>query len=338
MENTEKGWKGMDKLTHAGNWGIDYSIATLNRLYECNIDYSVKVNFTGCVAVVDALGGVTINSDVDFENGWEAAPETYHFVVGDNECNGEQTLAFCRERKAFLDGDYQRGRNQLSALTAVINKLTSPAILTKYSSILDSVGNMILTSMPTSDITALVKGQLADTREWNVQKFSIGAEPDSLPSLQLGTNASMSKLYTGDVEMAKKLIDKIENGDVFNVDEYYEAEVKNIPNYNSFYKLNGISSNSSSSSSNTTKTTSAVKETQPATTRRSVKTTAATEEEIANTKATEPATVKPTVATEATAAPTQKTTEATAATTTAAAAEAPKAEAGNISDVERTAP
>ena len=186
--------------------------------------------------------------------------------------------------------------------------------------------------MPTSDITALVKGQLADTREWNVQKFSVGAEPDSLPSLQLGTNASMSKLYTGDVEMAKKLIDKIENGDVFNVDEYYEAEVKNIPNYNSFYKLNGISSNNSS---NTTKTTSAVKETQPATTRRSVKTTAATEEEITTTKATEPATAKPT---EATAAPTQKTTEATAATTTAAAAEAPKAEAGNISDVERTAP
>lgn len=338
MENLNEGMKGMDKLTHAGMWGIDYSMATLNRLYECNIDYSVKVNFTGCVAVVDALGGVTINSDVDFENGWEAAPETYHFVVGENECNGEQTLAFCRERKAFLDGDYQRGRNQLSALTAVIKKLTSPAILTKYSSILDSVGNMILTSMPTSDITALVKGQLADTREWNVQKFSVGAEPDSLPSLWLGHNASMSKLYTGDVEMAKKLIDKIENGDVFNVDEYYEAEVKNIPNYNSFYKLNGISSNSSSSSSNTTKTTSAVKETQPATTRRSVKSTAATEEEIANTKATEPATVKPTVATEATAAPTQKTTEATAATTTAAAAEAPKAEAGNISDVERTAP
>ena len=109
MENNELGSRGMDKLTHAGNWGIDYSIATLNRLYECNIDYSVKVNFTGCVAVVDALGGVTINSDVEFENGWEAAPETYHYVIGDNECNGEQALAFCRERKAFADGDYQRG-------------------------------------------------------------------------------------------------------------------------------------------------------------------------------------------------------------------------------------
>lgn len=297
MENLSEGMKGMDKLTHAGNWGIEYSIATLNRLYECNIDYSVKVNFTGCVAVVDALGGVTINSDVDFENGWEAAPETYHFVVGENECDGAQTLAFCRERKAFLDGDYQRGRNQLSALTGVISKLTSPAILTRYSAILDSVGDMILTSMPTSDITALVKGQLADTRGWNVQSYSVGAEPDSLPSLWMGTNASMSKLYTGDVEIAKQLIDKIEQGEIFDVDEYYEAEVKNIPNYNSFYKLNEISSYNKNSST-TTKTTEAVAETKAQTTKKAETTI----------KATEAATVAPTAA--PTVAPTEASTPA----------------------------
>ncbi len=297
MENLSEGMKGMDKLTHAGNWGIEYSIATLNRLYECNIDYSVKVNFTGCVAVVDALGGVTINSDVDFENGWEAAPETYHFVVGENECDGAQTLAFCRERKAFLDGDYQRGRNQLSALTGVISKLTSPAILTRYSAILDSVGDMILTSMPTSDITALVKGQLADTRGWNVQSYSVGAEPDSLPSLWMGTNASMSKLYTGDVEIAKQLIDKIEQGEIFDVDEYYEAEVKNIPNYNSFYKLNEISSYNKNSST-TTKTAEAVAETKAQTTKKAETTI----------KATEAATVAPTAA--PTVAPTEASTPA----------------------------
>lgn len=297
MENLSEGMKGMDKLTHAGNWGIEYSIATLNRLYECNIDYSVKVNFTGCVAVVDALGGVTINSDVDFENGWEAAPETYHFVVGENECDGAQTLAFCRERKAFLDGDYQRGRNQLSALTGVISKLTSPAILTRYNAILDSVGDMILTSMPTSDITALVKGQLADTRGWNVQSYSVGAEPDSLPSLWMGTNASMSKLYTGDVEIAKQLINKIEQGEIFDVDEYYEAEVKNIPNYNSFYKLNEISSYNKNSST-TTKTTEAVAETKVQTTKKAETTI----------KATEAATVAPTAA--PTVAPTEASTPA----------------------------
>lgn len=347
MENLSEGMKGMDKLTHAGMWGIDYSIATLNRLYECNIDYSVKVNFTGCVAVVDALGGVTINSDVDFENGWEAAPETYHFVVGDNECNGEQTLAFCRERKAFLDGDYQRGRNQLAALTGVINKLTSPAILTKYNSILDSVGNMILTSMPTSDITALVRGQLADTREWNVQKFSVGAEPDSLPSLWLGHNASMSKLYTGDVEIAKKLIDKIENGDVFDVEEYYDSEVKNIPNYNSFYKINESSSSSSSSSNNSnynTKTTAAVKETQAAV----KKTTSAAKTTEAETDApviTEHETTTPTPTnppTEATTT-TTKATEATSKTASdnpgVSAVEAPKAVSENLVEaIEKTTP
>lgn len=307
MENPSEGMKGMDKLTHAGNWGIEYSIATLNRLYECNIDYSVKVNFTGCVAVVDALGGVTINSDVDFENGWEAAPETYHFVVGENECDGAQTLAFCRERKAFLDGDYQRGRNQLSALTGVISKITSPAILTRYSSILDSVGDMILTSMPTSDITALVKGQLADTRGWNVQSYSVGAEPDSLPSLWMGTNASMSKLYTGDVEIAKQLIDKIEQGEIFDVNEYYEAEVKNIPNYNSFYKLNEFSSYNKNSST-TTKTTEAVAETKAHTTKKAETTI----------KATEAATVAPTAA--PTEASTPAATEMPAATEASTAA------------------
>lgn len=312
MENLSEGMKGMDKLTHAGNWGIEYSIATLNRLYECNIDYSVKVNFTGCVAVVDALGGVTINSDVDFENGWEAAPETYHFVVGENECDGAQTLAFCRERKAFLDGDYQRGRNQLSALTGVISKLTSPAILTRYSAILDSVGDMILTSMPTSDITALVKGQLADTRGWNVQSYSVGAEPDSLPSLWMGTNASMSKLYTGDVEIAKQLIDKIEQGEIFDVDEYYEAEVKNIPNYNSFYKLNEISSYNKNSST-TTKTAEAVAETKAQTTKKAETTIKATEAATvaptaAPTEASTPAATEKPSATEASTAATIKAT------------------------------
>ena len=74
------------------------------------------------------------------------------------------------------------------------------------SAILDSVGEMILTSMPTSDITALVRGQLADTRGWNIQSYSVGAEPDSMYCLQLGKNASVSKLFTGDVEIAKRLL------------------------------------------------------------------------------------------------------------------------------------
>ena len=123
LTNPGTGAQGYDKLTHAGQWGIEGSILNLQNLYDLNIDYYVKINFTGCETIVDALGGVTINSSVDFVNGLEAAPTRYHYVIGDNECNGEQTLAFCRERNAFLDGDYQRGRNQLAALTAIINKL-----------------------------------------------------------------------------------------------------------------------------------------------------------------------------------------------------------------------
>ena len=203
---------------------------------------------------------------------------------------------------------------------------------------------MILTSMPTSDITALVRGQLADTRGWNVQSFSVGAEPDSLHSLQLGTNASMSKLYTGDVQIVKQLIDKIENGDVFDVDEYYEAEVKNVPNYNSFYKVSESSSYSNgSSNNNTTKTTEAVREKTQAATRA---TAAPTEAATVTQPATEAPTPAPTEATTpATQPATEKTTQAPAPTPAEATLPAPAPvqanaakEANNYSSVEKTTP
>ena len=91
LTNPGTGAQGYDKLTHAGQWGIEGSILNLQNLYDLNIDYYVKINFTGCETIVDALGGVTINSSVDFVNGLEAAPTRYHYVIGDNECNGEQT-------------------------------------------------------------------------------------------------------------------------------------------------------------------------------------------------------------------------------------------------------
>lgn len=328
MTNPESGVTLYDKLTHAGNWGVEGSMSTLENLYDCNIDYFVKVNFTGCVAVVDALGGITIDSEVDFENGWEAAPETYHFKVGENECDGAMTLAFCRERKAFLDGDFQRGRNQLAALTGVINKLSSTAVLSRYSSILNSVGEMILTSMPASDITSLVKGQLADTRGWNIQTFSIQAEPDSLYSPGNGDFASMSKLYKSDVDVAKKLIDKIENGETFDLDEFYEEETKNVTTIEYLNVTDSSRRNpSTSSSSSTQKETQATTKSSQTTTKQTTTTTKETESSIEPSKETQKETQSTTAATEKsteattppTVAPTNPTNNDNAATPTPAA-------------------
>ena len=224
------GRKGYDKLTHAGNYGVEASIDTLQNLYGIDIDYYVKINFTGCVSVVDALGGITIDSEVEFTCGEDASPIPYHFVKGPNECDGEMAVAFSRERHAFAAGDFQRGRNQTAAIKGILQKATSPAILTKYSAVLDAVSDMFLTNIPTSTISDLVKLQLSDGTAWNIQTYSIegttqppaGQGPAYLEITGL-RGASVVYPYADSINTAIQLMSKIQNGDVFDVDEYVDS-------------------------------------------------------------------------------------------------------------------
>ncbi len=214
------GKSGLDKLTHAGNAGIEYSVSALENLYGLTIDYYLKLNFTGCIEIVDALGGITINSDVDFTNGYEAAPESYHFHVGENSCNGEQTLAFVRERKAFRDGDFQRGRNQEAAIKGIINKATSPAILTNYNSVLDAVSNMIFTNMSTATITSLIRGQLSNPKSWNIQSYTIDGKTDTKDCTVYNLhNVSVVIPDPDSIDTAKTFIQKTIAGESYDVDD-----------------------------------------------------------------------------------------------------------------------
>ena len=204
---------------------------TLEDLYGVNIDYYVEINFSGCVAVVDALGGITIDSEIEFTCGQDASPIPYHFVKGENECDGEMAVALSRERHAFLAGDFQRGRNQTAAIKAILQKATSPAILTKYSAVLDAVSDMFLTNIPTSTITDIVKMQLSDSKSWNIQTYSINGttEPpagQSAAYLEITglRGASVVYPYADSINTAIKLMSMIQNGEVFDVDEYVESQ------------------------------------------------------------------------------------------------------------------
>lgn len=223
VDSNGKKITGYEKLTHAGNMGIDSSIGTLESLYGIDIDYYVKVNFTGAVGVIDALGGITINSEVDFTNGEDAAPVSYHFKVGPNECDGEKALAFCRERQAFSDGDNQRGRNQMAAISAMIEKGTSSAILTRYNQVLDSVSGLIVTNMPDDAISNLVKSQLNDMTGWNVMFYSVSGNGTSKTGEVYGI-VGMSVIIPNydTVNTAIELMSKVRNGEVFDIDQFLE--------------------------------------------------------------------------------------------------------------------
>lgn len=196
-----------DKLTHAGIYGVDVSIGTLEMLYGIDIDYYFRVNFSGFEKIIDALGGVTVNSDYDFSAGG------YYFQKGENQLNGSQALAFARERKSFKDGDRQRGRNQMAVIKAVINKAMSPAILSGYAGIIESVAGSFETSMPYDLIAELVRDMLEKGGSWNIVSYSVNGSGDSRRPYSMSTNAYVMIPDQETVDTAIEKINQVMNGE-----------------------------------------------------------------------------------------------------------------------------
>lgn len=160
-----------DKLTHAGIYGIDKSINTLENLYGIDINHYLRVNFNTLIKVVDVIGGIDVYSDKTFNSfhikGWTVPKGWNHF-------DGKQALAYSRERYAYIDGDHHRGRNQQDVITAIINKVTQSSVLiSKYNSILNALDGSFQTDIPTSTITAFIKYQLDKMPTWNVESIQV---------------------------------------------------------------------------------------------------------------------------------------------------------------------
>jgi len=160
-----------DKLTHAGIYGIDTSIATLENLYSTDIPFYARVNFSSVIDIVDAMGGIDVESEVAFTTS-KAAGCVVEIKEGKNHLDGKEALAFVRERKAFPDGDHQRGKNQQALLTALIKKAMSPMILVQVSEMIDSVVGNAETNMSEAQMKALIKMQLNDLEGWEIESIA----------------------------------------------------------------------------------------------------------------------------------------------------------------------
>lgn len=156
-----------DKLTHAGIYGMDVSKNTIGNLYGINVDYYFRVNFTGFVDIIDALGGVDVYSEYSFSS------YNYSYSQGINHLDGERALEFSRERHAFSGGDRQRGTNQMEVIKAALSKAMSPAILKSYSTILQSVQGCVDMSLPYDLIASIVNDQLIDNIPWTIESMSV---------------------------------------------------------------------------------------------------------------------------------------------------------------------
>lgn len=199
-----------DKLTHAGIYGVQVSMDTLSMLYEVPIDYYFRVNFNGFVDIIDALGGIDVYSDYTFDSGNVSG---YHFNEGWNSVNGEEALAFCRERYAFASGDRQRGKNQMAVIQGVLNKATSPAILSNYTSVLDSAAGCMETNVPYDTIAEIVRDQLAGGGSWNVVSYSVDGTGDSQVPYSMSSSVYVMIPDTSTVDQAKSLLAQVATGE-----------------------------------------------------------------------------------------------------------------------------
>ena len=230
-----------DKLTHAGIYGIDMSISTIEDLLDVDINYYFRVNFTTLEKVIDALGGVDVYSKYSFVS----YIGNYKFYEGYNHMNGNEALGFARERKTLPNGDINRAENQQAVIDGIIRKLTDVSVITKYSSILNSLENTFQTNMTNKDITSLIKMQLNDNASWNITSNVLTGTGSS----DYTYSYKGQKLYVmipddDSVNSTKNLIDKVKNGTL--LESSYDKNASNIKNPNKVY------SDNSNSNSNTT--------------------------------------------------------------------------------------
>ena len=220
-----------DKLTHAGLYGVETSVGTLEDLLDVDINYYARVNFSSLEQIVDALGGVDVYSKYTFTSS-QATGGTYYFTEGYNHMNGKQALSFSRERKALPGGDRARGINQQAVIDGIIRKATSPAIITGYSKILNSLKGTFQTNMSDNDIQKLIKMQLNDMASWNITSYSLDGTDGSGYTYSYPTQ----KLYVMNpieetVTEAQGLIDKVISGEMLESSYDKEATDVNDPVY-----------------------------------------------------------------------------------------------------------
>lgn len=205
-----------DKLTHAAIYGKNdcgVSIETLEQnIYNgINIDYWTKVNFTSLKKIVDALGGIEVYSEYAFTSTFSG--KRVSFNKGMNQMDGEKALVFCRERVTVPGEEPQRGRNQLEVIKGIFNKATSPSIISNYNDVLEEIGDCILTSMATEEITSIVKMQLDDGASWSFETVSVGVEYEynycySIPGIKLCVGIVDEASRTAAVEKINEVLTK----------------------------------------------------------------------------------------------------------------------------------
>ncbi|HEM5121785.1 TPA: LCP family protein [Streptococcus suis] len=199
-----------DKLTHAGIYGIDASVHTLENLYGIDISNYIRLNFTSFLQLIDLVGGIDVENTQEFTS----LHGNYHFPVGRIHMDAEQTLGFVRERYSLEGGDNDRGQNQEKVIAALIKKLSSPENLHNYRAILNGLEGSIQTDLSIKTIIELVNTQLESGTQFTVESQALaGSGRTDLPSYAMpDSQLYMLEINQESLEQTKAAIQSVLDG------------------------------------------------------------------------------------------------------------------------------
>lgn len=199
----------LDKITHTGVHGTNTTKRTVEKLLGIEINYTFKVGFDTVTDLVDAVGGVDVTVEPGYACDHFLQLKGFSVHEGVNHLNGQQALAYARERYAYTEGDRQRTKNQQQVLMGIVDKITSPAIVTNYASIMDSMANTFSTTMSNDEISDLIKYQLNKNPKWKMEQYMVNGTGDTLMCAELGDAAYVMVPDQSTVATAKEKINAV---------------------------------------------------------------------------------------------------------------------------------
>lgn len=195
-----------DKLTHAGNYGVQSSIDTLENFLDIDISYYARVNFDSLIKLVDVIGGIEVVN----EQAFKSSVSGKYYEKGKISLDGKSALDFVRERYTLTDGDNQRGRNQEKVLAAMIKKTLTPSVLLNFDGVLKAVHESVNTNMSTNKIMDIVNSQIFSNRSFDIKLQDVKGEGTmDLPSYAMPNNRLY--MFVPYEDSVKKVKEQINN-------------------------------------------------------------------------------------------------------------------------------
>ena len=167
-----------DKLTHTGMDGISNTMESLEKTFQIDIDFYVKISFTSLIEIVNAVDGVEVDIPIYIEEQDEnrsfAGEDLIRLNPGIQTLNGKEALAFARHRHSYANQDVGRTEAQMQIIKGIIRKLlSSDGLTSKIEKVLDIVPKYVLTNFSNTQMKSFIRNEIDELKPWKIATLSM---------------------------------------------------------------------------------------------------------------------------------------------------------------------